>query len=240
MFHITVNGSASYALKKPDMFPTYRRKNQATSRMFAALNGRMIEAMPIYTALGKDQNHNNYNGMMWFLDFIAASDADFEKLPTPATTKVSFYENCEVFKPVVEKIRTVHQQLQNRFDRAKADARAAELARARAAAAAARPPTPASEASSTTVSRSPSPAPRPVRTFQPRAQTGLPFIPAVTPKILLKEVAGFVDDMLGSNLDSLVGTAADTSAPDLLPYLQSIKNIRRKLAELGVTAEEDE
>lgn len=255
MFHLTVNGSASYALKKPDVFPTYGRKNQATSRMFAGLNGRMIEAMPIYTALGKEQNHNNYNGMVWFLDFTAASDADFEKLPTPATTKVSFYENCEVFKPVVEKIRGVHSQLQARFDtntklqKDQARARAVEEERARllahveavqARTRAVRTASNTSDASSTSISRSPSPSPSPrtQRTFAPRAQTGLPFIPAVTPKSLLKEVSEFVEWMMESNMEEILASAPDTSTPNLLPYLQSIKNIRKKLTEFGVVGAE--
>lgn len=103
-YELTVNGAKPYDLKKPGMFPMYGRKNMHTSRCHTSLDGRMIEAIPIYKIMGSETPHNDYNGKIWFVNFTAD---DYTKLPIPATTKVSFYENGDVFKQFMVSLRGV-------------------------------------------------------------------------------------------------------------------------------------
>jgi hypothetical protein len=56
----------------------------------------MIEAIPIYQLMGRDANHNDFNGFIIFVNFTPNTAADFNKLPSPCTTKVSLYENDPV------------------------------------------------------------------------------------------------------------------------------------------------
>jgi hypothetical protein len=54
--------------------------------------------------MGSETPHNDYNGKIWFVNFTAD---DYTKLPIPATTKVSFYENGDVFKQFMVSLRAV-------------------------------------------------------------------------------------------------------------------------------------
>ena len=85
VFYNTILGNTSFALKKE--FPKYGLKSMKSSRAHISLDGRMIEAIPIYQLMGRDANHNDFN---------PNTAADFDKMPSPCTTKVSLYENDPV------------------------------------------------------------------------------------------------------------------------------------------------
>jgi hypothetical protein len=93
-YQITADGRGSYLLR--DEFPILGQKNMKCSRIHIALNGRYIEARPIYKFHDTEANHNRFNGFYGFVSF-EANPSDIEQLPTPCTTKVSFYENCPRF-----------------------------------------------------------------------------------------------------------------------------------------------
>ena len=94
VFYNSILGNTAFALKKE--FPKYGLKSMKSSRAHISLDGRMIEAIPIYQLMGRDANHNDFNGFIIFVNFIANTPADFNKLPSPCTTKVSLYENDPV------------------------------------------------------------------------------------------------------------------------------------------------
>jgi len=78
-------------------FPTYGCRNMSSSRVHMGLDGRFIEALPIYKMIGVPNNHNEYNGRIAIVNFILNEAKDYDKLPTPATTKVAFSETCPIF-----------------------------------------------------------------------------------------------------------------------------------------------
>jgi hypothetical protein len=78
-------------------FPTYGCRNMSSSRVHMGLDGRSIEARPIYKMIGQPNNHNDYNGRIAIVNFIPNEAKDYDKLPTPATTKVAFSETCPIF-----------------------------------------------------------------------------------------------------------------------------------------------
>jgi hypothetical protein len=89
---ISRDGRGDFVLKT--RFPTYGQKNMNCSRIHISLSGRTIEHAPYWKFIGnREANHNNFNGIIVFVNF----DGDFNELPTPCTTKVSFYENCPNF-----------------------------------------------------------------------------------------------------------------------------------------------
>jgi len=87
-YQITVDGRHPNPLK--EQFPNLGQKNMRCSRIHIALNGRCIEARHIYKFFNREANHNDYNGFYGVVNF----EGDLEVLPTPSTTKVSFYDNC--------------------------------------------------------------------------------------------------------------------------------------------------
>jgi 5-methylcytosine-specific restriction endonuclease McrA len=89
-YEFTVYGkSKEYTLNKE--FPIFGHKNQACTRLHIALEGRTIELAPVWKFYsGKGTSHNSINGRFAFVNF----EGDYTKMPTPCTTKVSFYENC--------------------------------------------------------------------------------------------------------------------------------------------------
>ncbi len=111
IFHIDVAGNTSFALKKE--FPLYGCKSMKSSRAHISINGRMVEAIPIYKLLGKEANHNDFNGWLAFVDFIPNTGEDFDRLPVPCTTKVSFYENDPVFKEFTKNFEKIFRPLMN-------------------------------------------------------------------------------------------------------------------------------
>jgi hypothetical protein len=60
-----VDGNKQFALKKE--FPKYGLKSMRSSRAHISLDGRVIEAIPIYQLLDKEANHNDYNGYKAFV-----------------------------------------------------------------------------------------------------------------------------------------------------------------------------
>jgi len=98
-YQIIPSGKSSYHLKDPSMFPLYGQKNMQGSRVHISLDDRMIEAIHMYKIMKSPANHNDYNGQIGFVRFFADSpQAAVDHMPTPCTTKVSFYENGDVFK----------------------------------------------------------------------------------------------------------------------------------------------
>ena len=108
MYRINCDGRSSAALKSE--FPHYGCKNMNCSRAHLSSDGRMIEAMPLWKLLGKEANHNDLNGIFVFVDFVPATPDDFKKMPTPCTTKVSFYESDEVFKRFIASVGPIIRQ----------------------------------------------------------------------------------------------------------------------------------
>jgi hypothetical protein len=100
VFYNSIPGNTAFTLKKE--FPRYGIKSTTSSRAHISLDGRMIEAIPIYKLMGRDANHNDFNGFIVFVNFTPNTPADFDKLPSPCTTKVSLYEN----DPVLTKFKT--------------------------------------------------------------------------------------------------------------------------------------
>jgi hypothetical protein len=95
-FKLLTEGKANYPLKQH--FPHYGAKNMKAARVHIALKGRFIEAIPLYKLAGREANHNDFNGRIVLVNFESTKPEDYECLPTPCTTKVSFYENCPIFK----------------------------------------------------------------------------------------------------------------------------------------------
>ena len=104
-YRLTVDGRLPTPLKT--MFPKYGAKNMICARAHISVDGRMMEAIHVAKLHGKE-NHNFFNGWIEFIDFIPNTPEDFERMPVPCTTKVSFYENGEVFKEF--KIEYMHVQ----------------------------------------------------------------------------------------------------------------------------------
>jgi hypothetical protein len=105
IYFIEVDGKKPFALKKE--FPKYGLKSMRSSRAHISLDGRVIEASPIYQLLGLEANHNDYNGYKVFVNFVPNTKDDFTKLPVPCTTKVSLYENDPIYKSFTLKFKEV-------------------------------------------------------------------------------------------------------------------------------------
>ena len=103
LYRINISGNETHMrrLNAQAEFPTYGNKNMNSSRVHVSLDGRVIEAIPVWKLAGRDSNHNDFNGVIGFVNFIPNSPEDFHKMPTPCTTKVSFYEPGEVFKEFI-------------------------------------------------------------------------------------------------------------------------------------------
>lgn len=82
-------------------FPFYGQRRMKSSRLHISLVGRIIETAPFWTFTSRGTNHNDLNGHFGFVNF----EGNFKKAPTPATTKVSFYENCENYQKFVKRIK---------------------------------------------------------------------------------------------------------------------------------------
>jgi hypothetical protein len=93
--------SKEYTLNKE--FPIFGHKNQACTRLHISLDGRAIELAPLWKFYsGKATSHNSNNGRFAFMNF----EGDYNKMPTPCTTKVSFYENCPNYIKFINIIKT--------------------------------------------------------------------------------------------------------------------------------------
>lgn len=109
-YFLHVPGNTTFDLKNNEFFPVYGRKNQSASRVHTFLEDRMIEAIPFHKVLGRGQSHNDDNGRFAIWTF----SGDHEKMPQPATTKVSFYENDQVFK---EALLTLNKRMEDTKDK---------------------------------------------------------------------------------------------------------------------------
>jgi hypothetical protein len=76
-------------------FPTHGLRNMFCTRVHMGINGRYIEAMKMADLLNREP-HNSTNGRISVVDFMS-DDKNYDKLPTPATTKVAFSEGCVIF-----------------------------------------------------------------------------------------------------------------------------------------------
>ncbi len=103
-YYIAQKGTFNSQLKSE--FPVLGQKNMNCSRIHIGLNGRFIEARHIYKFIKRESNHNDYNGYYGIVNF----EGDAEKMPTPCTTKVSFYENCPHFIEFTKLIVDIFKQ----------------------------------------------------------------------------------------------------------------------------------
>jgi hypothetical protein len=77
-------------------FPLYGQRRMESTRVHMAINGRFIEHMPLSKMYG-GVDHNRFNGRITIIYFTSDEDK-YDKLPTPATTKVAFSESCPIFQ----------------------------------------------------------------------------------------------------------------------------------------------
>lgn len=91
-YYIMPSGQTNFLTKTE--FPTYGHKNLACTRAHIALNGRMIEAVPIHRLLERDATHNSLNGHIVFVNFTST---DLDKMPEPSSTKVSLYDKDPIY-----------------------------------------------------------------------------------------------------------------------------------------------
>ncbi len=107
VYFLTINGGRSFDLKKE--FQTYGHKNMNCSRIYISLNERVIEVAPFWKFIkDRETNHNSLNGIIAFINFENLDKNNqnvyVDNLPTPCTTKVSFYENCQNFIKIKNKL----------------------------------------------------------------------------------------------------------------------------------------
>ena len=106
LYRILLKGNTNFPLKKE--FPRYGQKNQHWARVHLSLSGRMIEPRPIWQLYrGKEGPHNDFNGLIGFVNFESSPD-EFDQLPTPSTTKVSFREDCPNHTLFLEKMYEIN------------------------------------------------------------------------------------------------------------------------------------
>jgi hypothetical protein len=103
-YYIRPSGQTNFLTKTE--FPTYGHKNLACTRAHIALNGRMIEAVPIHRLLERDATHNSLNGHIVFVNFTSS---DLDKMPEPSSTKVSLYDK----DPIYMRFRTEFKRIFN-------------------------------------------------------------------------------------------------------------------------------
>ena len=127
VYFIKIYGGKSFNLKKE--FKTYGQKNMNCSRIHIALNERTIEIAPIWRFIdGKQNNHNDFNGLIAFANFdndklkeLKDDETYVDDLPTPCTTKVSFYENCKNFLKFRDMISKLNLEIIKKMDHHKDD-----------------------------------------------------------------------------------------------------------------------
>jgi hypothetical protein len=133
-YFITAKGNTSYPLKTEFMF--YGQKSMRSSRIHTALDGRMIEPIPVHRIFGREAPHNDYNGLIGFVNFMPATPGDFEKMPQPAATKVSFWPSDPRFETFLASLAPcIEEHRQRKAAQAALEAaacRAAEEARRKA------------------------------------------------------------------------------------------------------------
>ena len=112
-YRLSVRGNTSYNLK--DQFPRYGTKNQKYARLHISISGRIIEIPHIHEFYkGRTSTHNDFNGFIGIVKFIPNNPDDYGEMPTPCTTKVSFYQNCPNYKKFIEMIYDIHETMQKK------------------------------------------------------------------------------------------------------------------------------
>lgn len=122
LYHLKISGNQRFDLKI--QFPTYGAKNIKCARLHIALAGRTIELPYIWKFFrGRESPHNDYNGLYGIVDFEPEDDTkiNFENMPTPCTTKVSFYNNCPNYKIMNEIIYDIHDTIKSKIKPDSAD-----------------------------------------------------------------------------------------------------------------------
>lgn len=106
LYHLKIDGHKDFSLKNE--FPIYGPKNINCSRIHIAIDGRTIEHAPYWMFVpGKTKSHNDFNGLIGFVNF----EGDFNLMPTPCTTKVSFYENCPNYNTFKNYLQELNQKI---------------------------------------------------------------------------------------------------------------------------------
>jgi 5-methylcytosine-specific restriction endonuclease McrA len=111
-YHLAeINGRKKFDLKSE--FPTYGNKNQKCARVHIALCGRTIEIPYIWNFYsGYSAPHNDLNGLFGIVDFVSEV-GEYANMPTPCTTKVSFYNQCPHYKKMAQILCDIHADLRN-------------------------------------------------------------------------------------------------------------------------------
>jgi len=126
-YRLLVNGKEKYMLR--EQFPRYGTKGQNYARLHIAIAGRTIEIPKIYEFYeGRTNTHNDFNGYFGIVKFILDDSDDvrnYEQIPTPSTTKVSFDRNCPNYKKFVEIMYDIHRTLPSKKIKAVAASTAA-------------------------------------------------------------------------------------------------------------------
>jgi len=109
-YRLLVNGRSNYNLK--EQFPHYGTKSQKYARLHISISGRTIEIPYIHEFYkGRTNTHNDFNGLIGIVKFIPDTPDNYEQMPTPCTTKVSFYPNCPNYKKFTEIMYNIHASL---------------------------------------------------------------------------------------------------------------------------------
>lgn len=108
-YYIHISGQKPFDLKSE--FPIYGHKNLKCARLHIALMGRTIEIPYIWKFYeGKDSPHNDFNGTFGMVDFQSHNGC-YDNMPSPSTTKVSYYVNCPNYKKFHDMILKIHQEI---------------------------------------------------------------------------------------------------------------------------------
>jgi hypothetical protein len=106
-YYLTEDGRSGYKDTLQKEFPIYGGKNMRSTKMHTSLDGRIIELIQMTKFTNGKALHNNENGYIGFANFTGA---DYDKMPTPCTTKVSFRDSCPNFQQFVTLIREHREQ----------------------------------------------------------------------------------------------------------------------------------
>jgi len=255
VFYNTVLGNTSFALKKE--FPKYGLKSMKSSRAHVSLDGRMIEAIPIYQLMGRDANHNDFNGFIVFVNFTPNTAADFDKMPSPCTTKVSLYENDPVltkFKLDFAKIMaTVIKDVLTKVEKDKAvsSKEKEKLLQIPSSGRSGYEPINTIVVTPATTKKSTAPVAQIPQTVAPQTVAPQTVAPQVQPKPsvveipahqklapqsqkdLLLAVQQFNADLQGMNLDTLIMKASNSTEKKIAEKIVAIQEIRKMLKALA-------
>lgn len=104
-YYLTHDGRVGYKDTLQKEFPIYGGKNMRSTKLHTSLDGRIIELIPMIRFTNTKALHNSDNGYIGFANFTGK---EFDKMPTPCTTKVSFRDSCpnyQLFKDLIREHR---------------------------------------------------------------------------------------------------------------------------------------